>query len=143
MALSSTEQRQLRYLLKKAGRLDLIKQLLQPPRHGGMPARELDDQMLVSVELFVRVAMRDHGKSRTEALQWFAEAFAQAGAKLAISPAAYVARLRRKLKARGLDRQPIEKLFPFSETDPAKQQFPFAEADPKKCSITIIPKRSR
>jgi hypothetical protein len=85
------DMRQLRHLVRKYYP-HLLAQL-QPARSGQRP------DPLPGIELFVRIARREQGMSRTAALKWLAGSMMPA--KVANSTNALVARWRRKLIAGG------------------------------------------
>ena len=105
--LTPGELRQLRYLLGKAG---LGFKGLPPPRRRGAKVYDRDADMLPALELFLRLAQRERGMSRTAALRWWAESCRTGGGNqlFGASADAVARRLAKKLKAIGAAERELE-----------------------------------
>jgi hypothetical protein len=91
----------------------------------GKPGRRAHDDQLTSIELFVRVAMRDRNMSRHRALHWlYDNIFKGLGrldhndrssaiiARFGRDADAAVARVSKKLRKGGFEKRPMESLVP-------------------------------
>jgi len=125
MTLTTAKARQLRYLLAEAGIPPETMKKLEPWLPGrGKPGRRAHADQLDSIEMFVRVAMREHNMSRHAALHWqYDNIFEQVKkldpkgrseivALLGRDADAAVARVSRKLRQGGFEKRPLESLVP-------------------------------
>jgi hypothetical protein len=133
--LTVTDEKQLRRLLRKGGWPDKIKELGIEPYY--KPGREPidDERKLAEIEIFLRVAMKERGMKRFQALHWIIAYTREMLPEVypGYTDEAVVHRLYRKLKAGGYDTKDLKKLIPHkwvkAGIDPAKFTL---EPPPKK-----------
>jgi hypothetical protein len=129
--LTVAEEKQLRRLLRKRGRPDLIKELgIEPYKPGREPID--DERKLDGIEILRRVALKERGRKRFQALHWIISYTRE------IFPGytdeAVVHRLYRKLKAGNYDTKDMKKLIP--------REWVKAGIDPTKFTLEPPPKKS-
>jgi hypothetical protein len=134
---TTAEAKRFRHMAKKFG---IPPEVIEPwlPSPGKRGRRTHEDQ-LASIELFMRIAMRDHNMSRHRALRWQYDSIFEKLKKLdpngrstivarfGRNADAAVARVSRKLRRGGYEKLPLESLMPrkWSElgVDPSRFKF--------------------
>jgi hypothetical protein len=134
--LTVADEKQLRRLLRKGGWPNLIEELgIEPNNKPGRGPID-DERKLARIEIFLRVALKDRGMKRFQALHWIIsytrerlpEAFPGS------TDDAVVRRFYRKLKEGGYDTKDMKKLIP--------REWVRAGIDPTKFTLEPPPKKS-
>jgi hypothetical protein len=133
MPLTEADEKQLRRLLRKGGWPDLIEKLgIEPYKPGREP---IDDEWkLAGIEMFLRVAMKERGMKRFQALHWIIAYTREMlpEAYPGYTDEAVVHRFYRKLKAGGYDTKDMKELMPREWVKAGIDPTKFTLEPPKK-----------